>query len=137
MIIYSLSHDIYALHFNRFVFKNTHTCERIAIEIDEMENLKYIFFNTVSFSQKKITVTKTDVLRTYIMGNVYSVHLFFIWKSLGILTQFSTSIYHSCTFIAIAMVNPSRCLKWEVLGFFHTIKKTSSKPKGIWNYRIM
>lgn len=63
--------------------KNTYTCEIIAIEIDEMEDLKNIFINTVSFLTKKVTVTKTDVLRTYIMGNVNSVHLFFIWKSLG------------------------------------------------------
>lgn len=52
---YSMSEDIYAAYLNDF-WENTHTC----IEIDERENLKDIFIDTLSFLPRKIHRSKNQ-----------------------------------------------------------------------------
>lgn len=54
-------------HFWKIIYKNTHTCERSAIETKGRENVQDIFISTLSF----FTGTKADFLGRYIMGNIY------------------------------------------------------------------
>lgn len=49
-------------------FRNTHTCERGAIEIDERENLQDILINTPSFFTWKNLQERKHVLRRFVMG---------------------------------------------------------------------
>lgn len=54
---------IFMPHILTIFHKNTHTCERSAIEIDEKGTLSF-------FSRKKLAGTKTDFVWRFIMGNV-------------------------------------------------------------------
>lgn len=50
---YCLSQDIYAVHLDDFLNKNTHIFERNAIKIDKRENIQDIFIDTLSFFTRK------------------------------------------------------------------------------------
>lgn len=61
---YSLSQDIWIFFFN----KNTNTCERNAIEINERENILDIFHSHIIFHSEKVTGSKIDFLNMEIFN---------------------------------------------------------------------
>lgn len=88
------------------IFENTHTCVRIAIEINEKEYIQDIFIDISSFfTRKNSQEWKQRSLTEIYEGNVY---IFFpLGSHSECLSQFYEVLFPD-TFISFAMQNPRR-----------------------------
>lgn len=97
-------HKIYGFmkHIWKIFNKNTNTCERNAIEINERENILDIFHLHIIFHSEKVTGTNIDFLNMEIFN--WECWLFFfhsiscgIYKYLGIEYSFNLLVWMSQT----------------------------------------